>query len=111
VKEVISDLEDSKYQKAEFRGVPSAQSTHLTGPLCEFDANDWAIYGFGADNQMMPRCIVLLRDCMTRRVLYCWSAVSIYGRDNMEWTKLAKWMVDYDMFSEHVCWMVQVPRL
>eukprot|EP00124_Ichthyophonus_hoferi_P000961 Ihof_evm8s42 gene=Ihof_evmTU8s42 len=56
VKEVISDLEESKYQKAEYRA-------------------------------------------------------SIYGRDKTEWDNLSAWVLDNNLESDHVKWMVQVPRL
>ncbi|CAG8568726.1 11806_t:CDS:10 [Dentiscutata erythropus] len=55
-REVISDLESSKYQMAEYR-------------------------------------------------------VSIYGRSKSEWDKLAKWVVDFKIFSPNVRWLIQVPRL
>ncbi|KAJ3329007.1 AMP deaminase [Blyttiomyces sp. JEL0837] len=55
-KEVISDLEASKYQMAEYR-------------------------------------------------------ISIYGRNKAEWDKLAGWVVDNDVFSHNVRWLIQVPRL
>lgn len=37
--------------------------------------------------------------------------VSIYGRDIGEWDKLAAWVVDNNLFSVHVRWMIQIPRL
>ncbi|KAF9439263.1 AMP deaminase [Entomortierella beljakovae] len=55
-KEVISDLEQSKYQMAEYR-------------------------------------------------------ISIYGRSESEWDKLADWVVDNKLFSTNVRWLIQVPRL
>ncbi|KAF8933109.1 AMP deaminase [Dissophora ornata] len=55
-KEVISDLEQSKYQMAEYR-------------------------------------------------------ISIYGRSESEWDKLADWVVDNKLFSPNVRWLIQVPRL
>ncbi|GJJ69650.1 AMP deaminase [Entomortierella parvispora] len=55
-KEVISDLEQSKYQMAEYR-------------------------------------------------------ISIYGRSEDEWDKLADWVVDNKLFSPNVRWLIQVPRL
>ncbi|KAG0092990.1 AMP deaminase [Podila epicladia] len=55
-KEVISDLEQSKYQMAEYR-------------------------------------------------------ISIYGRAENEWDKLAAWVVDNKLFSPNVRWLIQVPRL
>ncbi|KAG0265098.1 AMP deaminase [Linnemannia exigua] len=55
-KEVISDLEQSKYQMAEYR-------------------------------------------------------ISIYGRAENEWDKLADWVVNNKLFSPNVRWLIQVPRL
>ncbi|KAG0305348.1 AMP deaminase [Linnemannia gamsii] len=55
-KEVISDLEQSKYQMAEYR-------------------------------------------------------ISIYGRSEDEWDKLADWVVEHKLFSHNVRWLIQVPRL
>ncbi|KAG0227967.1 AMP deaminase [Mortierella sp. GBA43] len=55
-REVISDLEQSKYQMAEYR-------------------------------------------------------ISIYGRSEDEWDKLADWVVDNQLFSTNVRWLIQVPRL
>jgi AMP deaminase len=54
--EVISDLEQSKYQMAEYR-------------------------------------------------------ISIYGRSEDEWDKLADWVVEHKLFSHNVRWLIQVPRL
>ncbi|KAJ1955226.1 AMP deaminase, partial [Dipsacomyces acuminosporus] len=55
-KEVASDLEQSKYQMAEYR-------------------------------------------------------ISIYGRSEDEWDKLAAWVVDNKIFSSNVRWLIQTPRL
>ncbi|KAK6340915.1 AMP deaminase [Orbilia brochopaga] len=55
-REVISDLEASKYQMAEYR-------------------------------------------------------ISIYGRSEDEWDKLAAWIVDNKLFSHNVRWLIQIPRL
>ncbi|KAF9585856.1 AMP deaminase [Lunasporangiospora selenospora] len=55
-KEVISDLEQSKYQMAEYR-------------------------------------------------------ISIYGRSEGEWDKLADWVIDNKLFSPNVRWLIQIPRL
>ncbi|XP_061113969.1 AMP deaminase 2 isoform X2 [Conger conger] len=56
VKEVMSDLEESKYQNVELR-------------------------------------------------------LSIYGRSRDEWDRLAQWAVRHSVYSENVCWLIQVPRL
>lgn len=37
--------------------------------------------------------------------------LSIYGRSRNEWDKLAKWAVRYQVYSNNVRWLVQVPRL
>ena len=37
--------------------------------------------------------------------------LSIYGRDRKEWSKLAAWAVNNNLFSENVRWLIQVPRL
>ncbi|KAF9433929.1 AMP deaminase [Entomortierella beljakovae] len=55
-KEVISNLEQSKYQKAEYR-------------------------------------------------------ISIYGRHESEWDKLADWVIENKLFSPNVRWLIQIPRL
>lgn len=37
--------------------------------------------------------------------------ISIYGRSRAEWNKLAAWIVDNNLFSPNVRWLIQVPRL
>ena len=37
--------------------------------------------------------------------------VSVYGRRLDEWSKLAAWVVDNDLSSPNVRWLVQIPRL
>jgi AMP deaminase len=37
--------------------------------------------------------------------------LSIYGRRAIEWDVLAAWVVDNDLFSKEVAWMIQIPRL
>lgn len=56
LKEVMSDLEESKYQHAELR-------------------------------------------------------LSIYGRSPNEWDNLAKWATTHNVYSDHVRWLIQIPRL
>nr|CAB3221499.1 AMP deaminase 2 [Phallusia mammillata] len=56
IKEVMDDLEDSKYQQSELR-------------------------------------------------------LSIYGRSRDEWTKLAQWAVNHQVYSDNVRWLIQIPRL
>ncbi|XP_068230414.1 AMP deaminase 2 isoform X4 [Palaemon carinicauda] len=56
IKEVMADLEESKYQNAELR-------------------------------------------------------LSIYGKSQDEWDKLARWAVEHNVHSEKIRWLIQVPRL
>ncbi|KAL7269463.1 AMP deaminase [Rhizina undulata] len=37
--------------------------------------------------------------------------ISIYGRSEDEWDKLAEWVVDNKLFSHNVRWLIQIPRL
>lgn len=37
--------------------------------------------------------------------------ISVYGRSIHEWDKLASWIVDNNLFSHNVRWLIQVPRL
>lgn len=37
--------------------------------------------------------------------------LSIYGRSQTEWDTLASWAVDNNVYSDHVRWLVQIPRL
>ena len=37
--------------------------------------------------------------------------LSIYGRDLNEWDVLADWVIDNNLFSHNVRWMIQIPRL
>jgi AMP deaminase len=37
--------------------------------------------------------------------------ISIYGRSEGEWDKLAAWVIDNKLYSHNVRWLIQVPRL
>ncbi|XP_020233434.1 AMP deaminase [Cajanus cajan] len=37
--------------------------------------------------------------------------ISIYGRKQSEWDQLASWIVNNDLYSENVVWLIQLPRL
>ncbi|SGZ49888.1 CIC11C00000004389 [Sungouiella intermedia] len=37
--------------------------------------------------------------------------ISIYGRSRDEWSKLSSWIVDNNLFSHNVRWLIQIPRL
>ncbi len=34
--------------------------------------------------------------------------ISIYGREQSEWDKLASWIVNNELYSENVTWLIQV---
>jgi len=52
---------------------------------------------------------------MQRNLLHrpqnCEWRISIYGRNEDEWDKLAKWIVNHKLYSHNVRWLIQVPRL
>jgi AMP deaminase len=37
--------------------------------------------------------------------------ISIYGRKPGEWDNLAAWVLNHNVFSENMVWMIQIPRL
>ncbi|XP_059224044.1 AMP deaminase 2 isoform X2 [Stomoxys calcitrans] len=37
--------------------------------------------------------------------------LSIYGKSRDEWNKLAKWAIDYNVYSTNIRWLIQIPRL
>ncbi|GLT89407.1 hypothetical protein SLE2022_073880 [Rubroshorea leprosula] len=37
--------------------------------------------------------------------------LSIYGRKQSEWDQLASWIVNNELYSENVVWLIQIPRL
>ncbi|XP_019052864.1 PREDICTED: AMP deaminase [Nelumbo nucifera] len=37
--------------------------------------------------------------------------ISIYGRKQSEWDQLASWIVNNELYSENVVWLIQLPRL
>ncbi|XP_052130606.1 AMP deaminase 2 [Frankliniella occidentalis] len=37
--------------------------------------------------------------------------LSIYGKSPDEWDKLATWAITYDVYSDNVRWLIQIPRL
>ncbi|KZV73172.1 AMP deaminase [Peniophora sp. CONT] len=41
----------------------------------------------------------------------CEWRLSIYGRKEDEWDKLAKWIVNNKLYSHNVRWLIQIPRL
>ncbi|XP_031627913.1 AMP deaminase 2 isoform X3 [Contarinia nasturtii] len=37
--------------------------------------------------------------------------LSIYGKNREEWSKLAQWAIDGDVYSDNIRWLIQIPRL
>lgn len=37
--------------------------------------------------------------------------ISIYCKNPLEWSKLASWALNNEVYSPHVRWLIQVPRL
>ncbi|KAJ3676347.1 hypothetical protein LUZ60_003759 [Juncus effusus] len=37
--------------------------------------------------------------------------ISVYGRKQSEWDQLASWIVNNELYSENVVWLIQIPRL
>lgn len=37
--------------------------------------------------------------------------LSVYGKSPDEWDKLAKWALNYNVYSDNVRWLIQIPRL
>ncbi|KAJ4816914.1 AMP deaminase [Rhynchospora pubera] len=37
--------------------------------------------------------------------------ISIYGRKQSEWDQLASWIVNYNLYSQNVVWLIQIPRI
>ncbi|KAF8396954.1 hypothetical protein HHK36_018590 [Tetracentron sinense] len=48
---------------------------------------------------------------MGRKVKMAEYRISIYGRKQSEWDQLASWIVNNDLYSENVVWLIQLPRL
>ena len=42
---------------------------------------------------------------------YAEPRLSVYGRSSDEWQKLSRWIVTHKLYSDHVRWMIQIPRL
>lgn len=53
----------------------------------------------------------LINDLEANKYVMTEYRLSIYGRNRDEWSKLAAWVVDNNLFSYNVRWMVQIPRL
>lgn len=37
--------------------------------------------------------------------------LSIYGRSQEEWQNLARWFIQHKVYSPHMRWVIQVPRI
>lgn len=53
----------------------------------------------------------LMNDLEQSKYQFTEYRISIYGRQKQEWDKLASWVVENDLFSNNVRWLIQVPRL
>ncbi|XP_047993994.1 AMP deaminase 2-like isoform X2 [Leguminivora glycinivorella] len=53
----------------------------------------------------------VMTDIEDSKYTYIEPRISIYCKNKMEWSKLATWAVKNNVYSEHVRWVVQVPRL
>lgn len=49
---------------------------------------------------LLSRCFALVQMAEYR--------ISIYGRKMSEWDQLASWIVNNDLYSENVVWLIQV---
>lgn len=45
------------------------------------------------------------------KYLYSEYRISIYGRSINEWNVLSEWIVNNDLKSDHIRWLIQIPRL
>ncbi|KAF8264766.1 hypothetical protein EI94DRAFT_1591743 [Lactarius quietus] len=68
------------------------------------------------DNFIQGRYLAeLTREVMTDleqgKYQNCEWRLSIYGRREDEWDKLAQWVIDNKLFSHNVRWLIQIPRL
>ncbi|KAG1748600.1 AMP deaminase, partial [Suillus lakei] len=52
----------------------------------------------------------VMNDVEQSKYQNCEWRVSIYGRSVDEWDKLAKWIIDNDLFSHNVRWLIQCTR-
>ncbi|KAL6496165.1 hypothetical protein OROGR_029423 [Orobanche gracilis] len=86
-KQVFTDLEASKYQA-----------------WCNDELLHWcpAVDGFESRKQPL---------CRNTRVKMAEYRISIYGRKMSEWDQLASWIVNNNLYSENVVWLIQLPRL
>eukprot|EP01006_Ploeotia_vitrea_P042180 TRINITY_DN66612_c6_g1_i1.p1 TRINITY_DN66612_c6_g1~~TRINITY_DN66612_c6_g1_i1.p1 ORF type:complete len:367 (-),score=197.78 TRINITY_DN66612_c6_g1_i1:56-1156(-) len=50
-------------------------------------------------------------DLVSNKYQFTEFRLSIYGRSQDEWSKLARWVVNNDLFCKNVRWMIQIPRL
>ncbi|KAK6152529.1 hypothetical protein DH2020_015164 [Rehmannia glutinosa] len=53
----------------------------------------------------------LIQDLVASKYQMAEYRISIYGRKMSEWDQLASWIVNNDLYSENVVWLIQLPRL
>jgi AMP deaminase len=68
------------------------------------------------DNQVKGRYLAeltkeLFKDLETSKYQYAEYRVSIYGRKKAEFSTLASWVCDNNLYSDNVRWLIQIPRL
>ena len=37
--------------------------------------------------------------------------IQIFGKEKEEWAKMASWFSKYEIYNQHVRWLIQIPRL
>ncbi|CAM6102988.1 unnamed protein product [Calypogeia fissa] len=68
------------------------------------------------DNLIQGRCLAELTkqvfaDLQASKYQMAEYRISIYGRKQSEWDQLASWIVNNELYSENVMWLIQLPRL
>lgn len=53
----------------------------------------------------------VMSDLEDNKYTYIEPRISIYCKNKEEWRKLATWALKHKVYSNHVRWVVQVPRL
>jgi AMP deaminase len=53
----------------------------------------------------------VMSDLETNKYSLAEYRLSIYGRSRSEWSKLASWVIDNNLTSSNVRWLIQIPRL
>ena len=54
---------------------------------------------------------MIMREMEDEKYCFAELRISIYGKSNQEWSKMAEWFKLHQIFSHQVRWMIQIPRL